>query len=157
MKIKLFFWMTLAYRCGMWPIMKSIRDILQNKGHPTLQSIYFMVLVFFFNLYFWIISNISSSTFAEPALSRTAMWHVICVQHSTRPWSFPFRTLKQLQQLHSNNCTKQCTRRCTTNIYYKHKNNTGSKFQCCYLFGFVSFECSFRKFEPWIRYFLDSL
>ena len=145
--------MTLAYRRSMWPIMKSIRDILQNKVHPTPQLIYFMVLVFFFNLYFWIISNISSSTFAEPALSRTAMWHVICVQHSTRPWSFPFRTLKQLQQLHSNNCTKQCTRRCTTNIYYKHKNNTGSKFQCCYLFGFVSFKCSFWKFELWRRYF----
>ena len=113
----------------------------------------FMISVFFVNLYFWIISNISSSTFAEPALSRTAMWHVICVQHSTRPWSFPFRTLKQLQQLHSNNFTQQCTRRCTTNIYYKHKNNTGSKFQCCYLFGFVSFKCSFWKFELWRRYF----
>ena len=30
-----------------------------------------MISVFFVNLYFWTISNISSSTFAEPAFSRT--------------------------------------------------------------------------------------
>ena len=40
-----------------------------NQGywyHP-----FFIVLVFFFNLYFLIFSHISSSTFAEPAFSRT--------------------------------------------------------------------------------------
>ena len=37
----------------------------------TCSRLNFIVLVFFFNLYFWIISHISSSTFAEPAFSRT--------------------------------------------------------------------------------------
>ena len=78
------------------------------------------------------------------------MWYVFSTQLAHGPF---LRTLKQLQQLHSNNFTQQCTRRCTTNIYYKHRNNTGSKFQCCYLFGFVSFKCSFWKFELWRRYF----
>ena len=30
-----FFWVTLTYYRSMSPIMKSIRDILRNKGHPT--------------------------------------------------------------------------------------------------------------------------
>ena len=44
-----------------------------------LTSPYFMISVFFFNLYFWISLHISSSTFAEPAFSRTEYiydyWH----------------------------------------------------------------------------------
>ena len=35
---KNFFWVTLTYRRSISPIMKSIRDILQNKGHPDDRS-----------------------------------------------------------------------------------------------------------------------
>ena len=35
---KNFFWVTLTYRRSISPIMKSIRDILRNKGHPDDRS-----------------------------------------------------------------------------------------------------------------------
>ena len=45
--------------------------LLGKKRGKESCSFDFMMLVFFFNLYLWIILHISSSTFGEPPLSRT--------------------------------------------------------------------------------------
>ena len=81
--------------CKLSSNLKQIRLSLINSN-----KVFSWCWCSFFNLYFWILSNISPSTFAEPALSRTEYkydnWHK-CAEIT-----FPF--LPKTSQIFSEKC-----------------------------------------------------